>query len=214
MSRTYWENVYVLLGHPSTRQGERADLPRIATTYLSSYSRYDGAFPSIILQNGQSSMSSQSGWSLRPSNCEIWKLVIFAKVKEGLTTPFVWPNDDAAERRANGDRVNSAPKSWTRQPLGGATNTWSTHPLPLDGTPDNLELRRAWHTRKNRPSPIPTTSTSTHAQKVTSSSALRGRFSYQHQSHSSPTYSLFNARKELEAARVRGSSCPLSSDWR
>jgi len=29
---------------------------------------------SIILQNGRPPTSSQSGWGLRPSNCEIWKL--------------------------------------------------------------------------------------------------------------------------------------------
>jgi len=36
---------------------------------------------STILQNGQPPTSSQSGWGLRPSNCEIWKLVIFVKVE-------------------------------------------------------------------------------------------------------------------------------------
>jgi len=37
---------------------------------------------STILQNGQPSTSSQSGWGMRPSNYEIWKLDIFVKVEK------------------------------------------------------------------------------------------------------------------------------------
>jgi len=180
MSRPYREHVCVLLGSPRVGGWRAADLPRIAMTCSSSYSRCDAAFPSTILQNGQSSTSSQSGWSLRLSNCEIWKLVIFAKVEEkGSQHALV-----RRKTRASGNRVNSAPRvGHVNNPRLGdpschrVISTLVDHPLALDSTPDNLKLRRVWNTRTKRPSSTRMMPRSTHEQKATSSSVLGACFS-------------------------------------
>ena len=96
-------------------------------TYSSSYSRCDGAFPSTILQNGQSSTSSHSGWSLRPSNCEIWKLVIFAKVRLCGQRMLPLGRERAAEQ-SEWQSCQLRSKSWTRQQPHPGGSSYHQHP--------------------------------------------------------------------------------------